>query len=296
MNRTPALASALTIDNYKITARNGSVLEVMSADAASAFGRKPAIAVADEFRQWNATANARGVWTAITSSMGKVKGAKLLVASTSGDPGSWSHKVYVRATKSKRWSVQDVPGPLPWTSEEFLAEEQASQPESVYRRLHLNQWCAPEDRLTNLEDLRACTRTSGWLEPVAGRRYVLGVDLGWVNDRSVIAVCHSEPFIESDGRGNGVTIVLDYMEVWAGTRSNPVDLTAVEDAIVEDISPLRCACPGRPKGSDSDAPPPECPRGRLGGTGQPPCGIERSHRHGSLQRDQGSQAVHPRRS
>lgn len=229
--RTPALASALTVDSYKVTARNnGSTFEVMAADAASAYGLKPAIAICDEFCQWPSTVNAKGVWTATTSAMGKVKGAKLLVASTSGDPGHWSHKVYANALKSKRWSVSDIPGPLGWVTEDFLAEERALHPESVYRRLHLNEWCAPEDRLTNIDDVRACVTHTGILEPRSDRQYVIGVDLGITNDRTVAAIMHAER-LDDDGRHVVQRIVLDRLEVWSPSRANPVDLTVVEEWI-----------------------------------------------------------------
>lgn len=230
VTRTPALASALSIDNYKISARNGSVLEVQAADAASAYGRKPAFSFLDEFCQWPNTANARGVWQAVASAMGKVKGAKLLCASTSGDPGHWSHKVYATALKSKRWSVQDVPGPLPWADPEYLAEQRSIFPESVYRRLHLNQWCAPEDRLTNIDDVRACVAHDGILEPQGDRQYVIGVDLGITNDRTVCAVMHAER-VADDGHNVVQRLVLDRLEVWTPTRTNPVDLTVVEEWI-----------------------------------------------------------------
>jgi len=229
--RTPALAAALTIDNYKVTARNGSVLEVLAADAASAYGRKPVIAVLDEFCQWPNTTNARGVWTAVASSMGKVPGAKLLCASTSGDPGHWTHKIYKTALKSKRWSVQDVPGPLPWVDPEYLAEQRAIFPESVYRRLHLNEWCAPEDRLTNIDDVQACVSHTGILEPQPDRRYVIGVDLGITNDRTVAAVMHAERLVGDDGHNVVQRLVLDRLEVWTPSRVNPVDLTVVEEWI-----------------------------------------------------------------
>ena len=55
--RTPALAAALTIDAYKITAPNGSVLESLAAESSSAFGRSPVIAVLDEICNWTGSTN-----------------------------------------------------------------------------------------------------------------------------------------------------------------------------------------------------------------------------------------------
>jgi hypothetical protein len=187
--------------------------------------------ICDEFYNWPNTANAKYVWTSVASGMGKVKGAKLLCMSTSGDPGSWTHKTYALAQKSKRWSTQDVPGPLPWVSEDFLDDQRAQWPDSIYRRLFLNEWAAPEDRLTNVDDVQACVTLSGPLEYVAGSSYAIGVDLGITNDRTVCAVMHAERKLDDETNNVVQRVVLDRMEVWTPTRGNPVDLTAVEEWI-----------------------------------------------------------------
>jgi phage terminase large subunit-like protein len=227
--RTEALASAVTINNFRITSNSGSILDVLAADAASSWGIRPRFIVADEFCQWPNTANARALWQAIHSAMGKVADARLLCMSTSGDPAHWSHKVYETAKRSKRWSVQEVLGPLSWVSEDFLEEQRSMHPESVYRRLHLNEWAAGEDRLTNLDDVRACVTLDGELPYVEGRTYVIGMDLGLKHDRTVGAVMHAEREATEDGREVVVRYVLDRMQVWSGTPANPVNLTDVEE-------------------------------------------------------------------
>ena len=227
--RTPALASAITVQNFRIAASSGSVLDVLAADAASSWGIRPAFAVCDEFCQWANTTNSKGLWTAVTSAMGKVPGSKLLCATTSGDPAHWTRRIYEAALRSPSWAVQDVPGPLPWASAAFLAEQRAMLPDSVYRRLHLNEWCAAEDRLTNLDDVRACVTLDGPLDPMGGHGYVLALDLGVTNDRTIAAVMHSERQTVDDERLVVQRHVLDRMEVWTGTRRNPVDLSAVEE-------------------------------------------------------------------
>jgi hypothetical protein len=102
-------------------------------------------------------------------------------------------------------------------------------PDSVYRRLHLNQWCAAEDRLTNLDDVGACVTLDGPQDPMGGHGYVLALDLGVTNDRTVAAVMHSERQIVDDERLVVQRHVLDRMEVWTGTKRNPVDLSTVEE-------------------------------------------------------------------
>jgi len=220
--RTPEVAAHVDLGSYRVTTSSGSVLEVLAADAASSWGIKPAVVMADEVCQWPSTANARGLWEAMYSSLGKVPGARLLCISTSGDPAHWTRRIYDTAQSSPLWTVADVPGPLAWVSTAYLDEQRRMLPESSFQRLHMNEWCASEDRLTSVEDLRACVLLDGPLEPEPNTRYVIGVDIGLKRDRTVCAICHAERDRE------GVRVVLDRMEVWAGSLLRPVDLGGVE--------------------------------------------------------------------
>jgi hypothetical protein len=244
--RTPALAGALTVNNFTITSRSGSVLEVMASDSASAWGLKPAFAMLDEWCQWPDTQNSRTLWEAITSSMGKVPGARLLCASTAGDPGSWQFRVYESAQKSPNWSVASIDGPLPWVTKEFLAEQRAMLPDSAFQRLHRNRWAAPEDRLAAADDVRACVAFSiadgQWpLPKQAGvGRYVMGVDLSLVRDRAVAAVMHAERAENEDGQRIVTRVVLDRLQVWKPSHKDPLDFAAVEQWITYAAAEYGC--------------------------------------------------------
>ncbi len=230
VQRTPGLASVVEVSDYKATTRSGVILEVMSADAATAHGRRPAFAVADELCQWPSASNARRLWEVVFSSMAKVPGARLAVITTSGDPSHWSRKVFAAASKSPLWSVGEVPGPLQWIDRVQLEEQRRMLPDSAFARYHLNQWTAAEDRLVRPDDLAACVVLSGPQDPREGHSYVVGLDVGLKNDRTVAAVCHSEPL--EDGR-EGRRAVLDRLEVWQGSRFRPVELGAVEAWLLE---------------------------------------------------------------
>jgi phage terminase large subunit-like protein len=228
VSRTPEIAAALRVDVWRVTAnRTGAMLDVLAADGPSAWGLKPALVVVDELSQWSATPGPRQVWEAVHSAMPKVPGSRLVVLTSAGDPVHWSHRVLEHARSQDRWRVHEVPGPCPWIPEEALAEQRALLPESSYRRLHLNQWTAAEDRLVSVDDLRACVTLEGPLGPRPGLVYVIGCDLGLKVDRTAAAVVHAEPMY-GDG-ATGVRIVLDRMQVWAGTRTRPVILADVEE-------------------------------------------------------------------
>ncbi len=285
--RTAGIGSALQVDRWKVTStRTGATLEVLPADGASAYGLLYSFAVVDEVAQWKSTPGPRMVWEAVYSAAPKVPGARLVVMTSAGDPAHWSHDVLTHAKASKAWRVHEVPGPTPWIDPAALADQRALLPESSYARLHLNRWTAAEDRLTSVDALRECVKLDGPLRPVAGQSYVVAVDVGLKNDRTVAVVCHAEPIDDPTGsrwpstgdlrldrqhadsevsyisdwygrrdsprlwsRGSGSSregeqrrgsrVVLDRIEVWAGTRKDPVRLSRVEEWIVQAATSFR---------------------------------------------------------
>ena len=231
--RTAELGGAISVDAYKATCSNGSILEVIPADAASAYGLRPAFLVVDEVAQWNSGAGPRTLWEATTTALAKVPGARLVVLTSAGDPAHWSRAILDHALGDPLWHVHEVPGPPPWADPDRLDEQRRRLPDSSWRRLFLNEWTAAEDRLTSLDDLRQCVTLAGPLPPVAGTRYVVGLDIGLKDDRTVAALCHGETIYDTRGRVNGVRVILDRLQVWQGTRAAPVDLSDVEAWLVE---------------------------------------------------------------
>ncbi len=229
--RNPTMQGLVQVDAYRARSlTTGSTLDVLAADGPSAWGLLPSWMVVDEIAQWGSTPNARQMWEAILSAVPKVPGCRLVCLTTAGDPAHWSGRVREHARRSKAWRLHEVPGPLPWSNPAALAEQRALLTESQFARLHLNTWTAPEDRLTTIDDLRACIAHHGDLDPASGVRYVLGADVGIRNDRTVVAVCHS--YKDDAGR---LVVVLDRMAVWSGTRANPVRLQDVEDWVVQAV-------------------------------------------------------------
>jgi phage terminase large subunit-like protein len=275
--RTPGIGGALQVDRWRVTAtRTGASLEVLPADGPSAWGLLPVLAIVDEIAQWKSTPGPKMVWDAVASAMPKVAGSRLVCMTSAGDPAHWSYGVLTHAKKSNAWRVHEVPGPTPWIDPAALEDQRALLPESSYRRLHLNLWTSAEDRLTSVDALRDCVELDGPLRPQHGVDYVVAVDVGLKKDRTVAAVCHAEPLDDSprwrpsstgdfradrsaadadvvsfaawhgrrsagqrDDLRRGSRIVLDRMEVWAGSRKNPVRLSAVEDWVVQAATSYR---------------------------------------------------------
>lgn len=230
--RTPELAGALSVGAWRVTAtRSGSTLEALAADAAGAWGLRPAFVVVDELSGWSGTPGPRRLFEAVTSAVAKLRTARLAIITTAGDPAHWSRRVLDHAEADPLWRVHELRGPAPWLDSERLAEQQRRLPESLYRRLFENEWVAAEDRLASPDDLAACVSLTGALPPEPRRRYVIGLDVGLKNDATVAAVCHGERIVaaDSDDSTVGVRVVLDRMHVWRGSRSEPVRLAEVEE-------------------------------------------------------------------
>lgn len=228
VTRTPEL-SGLTVGAGSVSnSRTGAQLIVQAADDAGAFGQRPHMTLVDEFGIWPTSRKHRGLWTAVVSALPKVPGSRLVVLSMGGDPSHPAFKVLERARASDAWNVSEQEGPCPWWTEDDIAEVRADlATDTDYQRLVLGQWVEGEGRLTTLDDVRACIGHEGPLPFEQGQRYVMALDIGLVNDRTVLTVTHAERFDDA------TVVVLDRIEVWEGSRAHPVDLGSVEASIVE---------------------------------------------------------------
>jgi phage terminase large subunit-like protein len=234
-HRTPELRGVLDPQTWRVAVpRSGVVLEVMASDEAGAWGLRPYLLIADELAAWQTTPPPRRLWEAASSACAKLSNARLVVLTTAGDPAHWSRAVRDHSLDDPLWRLHEVHGPAPWLAEDRLAEQRRRLPDSLFRRLFLNEWTAAEDRLATDDDLEACVTLAGSLPPERGKRYCIGLDVGLKRDRTVAAVCHGERIgADGDDRTLGVRVVLDRMEVWQGSRRRPVQLRDVEEWLAE---------------------------------------------------------------
>ena len=223
-DRSPAVRKQLTIGASFVEVKaTGARLDVLAADAASSWGLKPQAVFCDEIASWSETSGPRRLWESVSSAVAKRDDARLVCLSTAGDPAHFSRKILDHALTSPLWNVNEVEGPSPWMSADRLAEQKARLLPSTYARLFENQWVAGEDRLASPEELAACVTHDSPLEPGAGLRYIISLDLGLKRDRTVATVAHRE----------GSRVVVDRLEVWQGTRLHPVRIEDVEVWVLE---------------------------------------------------------------
>ena len=225
--RTPELEGVFHAGELEITCkRSGASLRALAADA-SAMGKRAWLIVLDEVCNWPDTRKGKRFWGVLMSGNRKLADCRTVVISNSGDPQHWAWKRRETARTSKHWRFFTQPGPLPWlTPADLEVLRENAETEFEFRRLHLNEWMTSEDRLASREDLAACTTLPGPLPPQPGVTYVASLDVGVVNDATVLTVMHAE------GTAAGRKVVLDRIDRWRGTRAAPVDLGEVRDTLI----------------------------------------------------------------
>jgi hypothetical protein len=234
--RTPGLAEVLDIDAYRVTVRGtGTILDVLAADAPGTFGLRPSFLIIDELAQWTDTPTVRTRWAAASTAIAKLRGARMVVLTSAGDPAHWSFAIREHARVDPLWRIHEVPGPPPWLDPERVAEQKRRLTDSQYRRYFLNEWVADDDRLTSRDEISACLTHTGDLAPRQGVDYVIGVDLGWRHDPTALAVCHrSRQQRQREGQTLEVEpVIVDHLQIWEPRSGHDVDLTVVEQCVAD---------------------------------------------------------------
>ncbi len=207
----------------------GGFIEVLPCDAASAYGLRGNLYLADEVTHWKRQKE----WTAMTSGRRKVDPSLLIVLSNAGLLGSWQHDVFERAKADPDWVVFHREGILAnWLDRAQIEKDALMMPPSEARRLWGNEWIDPAEDLDYLRrvEVEACSEL-GRVLGLRGRtfrephlqNYVASLDYGPRKDRTVFTILHED----RDRR-----CVVDRMDVWQGTGDNPVSIRRVEDNIV----------------------------------------------------------------
>lgn len=225
----PWLMDRLDFDTKKVTGPGG-VVKFLTADGKSNFGAFDDIYVCDEVTTWEHE-KGKKVWDAIVSGIEKRRLSLLVVLTNAGYLRTWQHVVRLESLRSGFWRFRES-GPgvhlAGWMDRVRIAEMRKLLTPAEARRVIDNIWIDASEEvgyLTRDEVLRCVLlgrerRAHFRLTGEPGVRYFTSVDYGPKNDRTALCVLHREP-------DTGV-VVLDRMEVWQGSRDNPVRVEAVE--------------------------------------------------------------------
>lgn len=122
------------------------------------------------------------------------------------------------------WSHENLAS---WVTDEYLARQKRRLPTNVYQRLHENRWAPLEAGFITRQDILKALRES-WkyqLQPRPTQKYFIAVDLGLRHDRTAMAIVHFN--------GKDQNVYLDQLQVWEGTKDDPVSIMEVERALIQ---------------------------------------------------------------
>ena len=223
---TPELAGAVEVQQHRvITKRSGAVLDVLSSELATSWGKTPRWLVIDEICNHESGERERTFITALLTSLIKRRDSVCLAGSTPSAPTHWSRELWDQSVASALWRTSVTDGPTPWQDPEELADERANLPDFMYRRLFLCEWAAADDALADDVALAECTRHSGPLAYERGAACVVAFDLSSVKDHTAVSVAHAAE------RGGRSCVVIDRLQAWVPPKGGQVDLADVEEWI-----------------------------------------------------------------
>lgn len=227
MNResslNPWLRRHLQFKNWSVEGANGSVVHVLASDAASTQGIRGDLIVLDELSHWKR----RDLFDHVMSGREKRYGSCLIIITNAGEKRTWPYEVREMARLSPSWWYYEMPPNLAsWMDDKAKAELRKMLPAPMAKRLFDNIWVDPGESCGYItrEECEACLELGAEMnlayrtQGKPGTQYVIGVDYGAVRDRCVLTVLHAEKEV----------VVIDRMDVWQGSRDNPVKIEAVE--------------------------------------------------------------------
>jgi phage terminase large subunit-like protein len=227
VHRTEGLAGLVVVERDRVRfPHHRVVMEIMSSDAPSAWGRRGHFWVIDELASWADVPSSLAFYEAISTSWPKEPSARVCITTTAGSPAHFSRAVYEQACTEESWVVFDSHDVAPWLNAADVEAERRRLSAGSFARLWENRWTEAEDHLVTSENLARCVTLTDWpLKPKPNTNYVIGVDVGVKNDNTAITVGHTER------RDSERHVVLDALEVYKPRHGTQVPLAEVEHRV-----------------------------------------------------------------
>ena len=169
--------------------RSESVCEILTTDAWGSHGARPDVVLCNELTHVGSEA----FMQTLMDNCDKVPHSLVIVATNSGECGTWQEKWRDIAQESPRWHVSVVNQPAPWVSEADLSESQLRNPPHRFARLWRGVWSSGEGDGLNPQDIAACTTLKGPEARCDDRIYCAGLDLGINHDHSAFCILAADP-------------------------------------------------------------------------------------------------------
>jgi hypothetical protein len=210
----PWFAQHLEFKRYEVSGPAGKV-EVVPADAGSAFGFRGNLYVLDEVTHWKDGIGEK-IWGAIVSGREKRKDSLLIAITNAQVIGSWQDELLIKTAMEdpEEWSVFYRKGQIAsWMTPERIEKVRKLLPSAVARRVLDNEAIDPtvESGYLDPANVWACETPGLAVHPIRipGYSYVVSLDYGPTKDRTVGVVGH----LDEQER-----VVVDVMDVWEGKK------------------------------------------------------------------------------
>ena len=202
----------------------GSRWTITSREHTSSRGLHPHVVIYDEVG-W---VNDDELFASLLAAQASVADPLMVVISTVGRRRSgplWRIKELAEAGDPSVFWWHHSENRSPLVTAAFLERQRRLLLPAQFAREHQNQWVDAADSITTAADVD-WAMGQGWAETAAQEAdhvYQGFVDLGLTHDPSVAALGHRE----------GELLCLDRIQTFQGSRAHPVELAAVEDALLE---------------------------------------------------------------
>ena len=129
------------------------------------------------------------VWAEVLKPTILVKGKKVVFASTPKNKGSYLHKLYLQGMDPDKPEYVSINGSSylnPYINPDDLDEAKKTMPEDVFRAEVLGEFTDGGGSV--FKDIDLYCRIPQWTQKVTGVKYYAGLDLGRMNDYSVLTI------------------------------------------------------------------------------------------------------------
>ncbi len=152
--------------------------------------------------------------------------AQTIVLSNAGFDAGRGWQWRVRETAAQQpWGYLFAPEGViaSWITAEWIAQMRSLLPAVAFERVILNRWTNAAGDFVSAEQWARCVDRD--MEPRNEGRgaFVAALDLGLVRDRTVLAIGHRDHD----------RLMLDNLQAWQGSRSEPVSIATIERAILD---------------------------------------------------------------
>jgi hypothetical protein len=220
--RSAVLAGLEVGKNLVRNPATDSELKVMSSDAPTAYGLRVRKIFFDEL---SLQLDER-LWTAMWSAVGKRSTAQMVAVSMAGFDFSsvgWQKREVAAESSAYYFHSREGSELAPWLRVEDMEEQRATLHPADFARFWECRWTEAAGTWIGREMYDAAE--VGQQSTMGDRRFTYfgSVDLGLVHDATALAVCHAD----------GDRVILDALHTLQGSRTDPVELAAVEDLVLE---------------------------------------------------------------